>query len=104
MIIQNALVTKQDQPASNGIVHVINDVIQLSHGTVRYIVAKHKNLQIFNEGLKSIDYKLSGFNTIFAPTDDVFKKFNITSLNDLVRSFKCLKVTQFNNIFEICKA
>ena len=95
MIIQNALIIKNDQPASNGIVHVINDILSQSYGNIQYILGHHKKLKIFNEGLKMLNYKMEGFNTIFAPTDEAFRRFNIKTSNDLVQSFKCIKVTRF---------
>lgn len=92
MIIQNALVINANQPTSNGIVHVINDVLTLSRGSVRSIIKYHSNLTLFNEGLDIINYNLNGYNTIFAPSDDAFNKRGMNSPEDLTNRFKCIKV------------
>jgi len=91
IVIQNALVIKKEQPASNGIVYVINSVLKQSYGSIQVILGLHRRLKIFNEGLKLLNYQLNGLNTIFAPTDDVFKKLGIESSKDLTPKFKCLK-------------
>ena len=74
---------------------MINSVLKQSYGSIQVILGLHRRLKIFNEGLKLLNYQLNGLNTIFAPTDDVFKKLGIESSKDLTPKFKCLKVTQF---------
>lgn len=96
MIIQNALVINQNQPASNGIVHVIDDALNPTWGSIRDIVAQNRDLSIFNNALKMINHTFNGFNTIFAPTDQVFRSFNINSSEHLMESFKCVEVVYSN--------
>ena len=79
---------------------MINSVLKQSYGSIQGVLGHHRRLKIFSEGLKLLNYQLNGFNTIFAPTDDVFKKLGIESSKDLAPNFQCVKVTQFLLLIE----
>ena len=72
---------------------MVDTIIQPSLGTVQSILRRHKGVSIFSKGLESVNFEISGYNTLFIPSNDAFKRAGITTQKALQQHFKCLKVS-----------
>jgi uncharacterized surface protein with fasciclin (FAS1) repeats len=94
--INNATVTKADIECSNGVIHVIDTVLLPPEApavavTGKSIVATASGAGSFNTLAKALDaagltetLSTGGPYTVFAPTDDAFKKLPATTLATLL--------------------
>ncbi|KAF2893756.1 hypothetical protein ILUMI_12419 [Ignelater luminosus] len=94
MITANcARVRKGDNLATNGIVHVIEGVLNPVSQNVLEIIAEHPQLKNLNEALKNSDlvknFKPNGHYTVFAPTDEAFNKLAESSKQKLLKGDAC---------------
>ena len=93
--IDNATVTATDIEASNGIIHVIDEVILPE--PIADVIQTARSAEIFNTLLTAIEaagltqaLKGDGPFTVFAPTDDAFAAIDSEVLGDLVADTELL--------------
>lgn len=105
--VNNALIIKPDVMASNGVIHVINNVLdpmtapyvpsKTEKKNVVDVIAQHKNLSVLADFLTAADLLrplVNGFFvgmenkgwTIFAPTNEAFAKIPKDKLEMLIRN------------------
>ncbi|XP_076548579.1 transforming growth factor-beta-induced protein ig-h3 [Osmia lignaria lignaria] len=85
-------IIRKDQIASNGVVHIIDGVLDLAlaqNSDIIHLVAKDGRFQIFTKALENSETaKRIRYNeipcTIFAPTDDAFHNIPQRQLNDML--------------------
>lgn len=85
-------IIRKDQIASNGVVHVIDGVLDLAlaqNSDIIRLAARDGRFQIFTKALENSEIaKRIRYNdapcTIFAPTDDAFRNIPQRQLNDLL--------------------
>ncbi len=86
--INGTRVTAQNMPASNGLIQVINAVMQpLTQDKISDAVAADPSLTFFNAALQQADMKTllrgDGPFTIFAPNNDAFKNAGFPSTDSI---------------------
>ncbi|CAH1274177.1 POSTN [Branchiostoma lanceolatum] len=88
-------VSKPDNKASNGVVHVVDQVLYpFPTGTVDAEISHNNNLSVLNEAVNTagLGSALDGDGpfTLFAPTDDAFKKLPNGTLPSLLKNVTAL--------------
>ena len=92
MIIQGARVTQANQGASNGIIHVVDQVLQPAAGsTLQYLESKEK-YGIFTELIQWSALDLRN-TTVFVPPDQAFKAWVPGRLETLSKERTCVQVS-----------
>ncbi|XP_070556902.1 transforming growth factor-beta-induced protein ig-h3-like [Ptychodera flava] len=96
--------------ATNGVVHVIDEVIEPPTQSILEIIETDPRFSILRTAVADtgMSSQLSERSqlTFFAPTDEAFKKLPPSLLNDLIKDMSCLKAVVENHIVThtICSA
>ncbi|XP_078610829.1 periostin-like [Branchiostoma floridae x Branchiostoma japonicum] len=84
-------VSKTDNKASNGVVHVVDQVLYpFPSLSVDAEISHNKNLSVLNEAVEKADLGTDGPFTLFAPTNDAFKKLSNGTLPSLLKNVTAL--------------
>lgn len=88
-----ARVTKPDNLATNGIVHVVDGVVTPATQSIRELLEDSRKLTNLRTVLKNTDlisvFKDDGHYTLFAPTDEAFSKLDESTKQKLLRGDAC---------------
>lgn len=88
-----ARVTKPDNLATNGIVHVVDGVVTPAAQSIRELLEDSKKLTNLRTVLKNTDlfniFKDDGHYTLFAPTDAAFNKLDESTKQKLLKGDAC---------------
>lgn len=88
-----ARVTKPDNLATNGIVHVVDGVVTPAAQSVRELLEDSKRLTNLKTVLKNTNlisvFKDDGHYTLFAPTDNAFNKLDESTKQKLLKGDAC---------------
>lgn len=88
-------ITKANNLASNGIVHLIDGILLPVKDTVQDIIRKHPQLSSFAEALENTDlfkkFKDEGHYTVFAPSNEAFDKLESSVKAKLLKGEACSK-------------
>ena len=85
--------TKVDQGASNGIIHVIDQVIYPPKRTIQQLLQYYPTLSLFSTTLKNIDFQFTGLNTVLAPTNNAFSQLERDTRGRLLQRPNCMRVS-----------
>ncbi|KAK3089751.1 hypothetical protein FSP39_006188 [Pinctada imbricata] len=95
-------VRSQDNRASNGVIHIVEEVMLPVSDSMVDIVTKDRQLSYLKTaiGRSSLGQALraDGQLTLFAPTDAAFQKLDSNVLNRLLRDQKCLDKVLKNHV------
>lgn len=100
LYVEGARVSNPNQGASNGIIHVIDQFLTPPRHTIMEALEQDENQRftIFQNALASSSLGLTGQWTVFAPTDEAFKKLSNETLEILLNNNKCLKALVKNHL------
>lgn len=100
-----ARVTKPDNLATNGIVHVVDGVVTPAVQSIRELLEDSKKLTNLKTVLKNTDllsiFKEDGHYTLFAPTDTAFNKLDESTKQKLLKGDACANSKSKHNFFTV---
>jgi uncharacterized surface protein with fasciclin (FAS1) repeats len=102
--VNGAKITEADISASNGVIHVVDRVIQSSYGSLYSTLGQNSNLSLFTEAVNQTEVSLkligtSGSLTVFAPNNAAFVALGAPY--NTIASIKSLNTTQLATLKNI---
>ncbi|XP_032223253.2 transforming growth factor-beta-induced protein ig-h3 [Nematostella vectensis] len=92
LVIQGAIITSENKPFRNGIIHVINHVIKPSlPATVTQYLHGTGQFTTFASLMRKLGTELTGHVTVFAPSDQAFERIHRRFLQMVTNNVDCLK-------------
>ena len=97
MLIEGATLLKPNQGASNGVIHVIGEVLTPPRHTIMEFLERDgsRRFTIMHKIMTAAALNLTGQYTLFAPTDKAFEKVPNETLKRLLgnNGGRCLQVS-----------
>eukprot|EP00795_Rhopilema_esculentum_P002546 gene2546-742_t len=84
--------------ASNGIIHVIDSILQVPKTTGEKLLAGIRKVSLFRKALVMNNVTIPAGSTVFAPTNKAFNNIDASVFSRLLRSPNCMKNLLLNHI------
>ncbi|XP_056017964.1 transforming growth factor-beta-induced protein ig-h3-like isoform X2 [Ostrea edulis] len=96
------LVSSRDNLASNGVIHIVEEVLQPVTKSLMDIISSNPQLSYLKTAIGSTglgqDLRNDGQFTLFAPSDNAFQKLDNTLLQTILNDQRCLKKVLFHHL------
>lgn len=90
IVVQGGEIVLPNKGASNGIIHVIDRVLEPTAGSIKEILKSDPNFSIFSQMIENSAMEFTNI-TLFAPTDQAFEVMDRERLERLISNEDCVE-------------
>ena len=92
VVVQGGQILLPNQGAANGIIHVIDRVLEPTAGDVQTLLKNDPNYSIFSQMIENTAMNFTNI-TLFAPSDEAFEVMDRERLERLISNEDCVEVS-----------
>ena len=92
VVVQGGQILLPNQGAANGIIHVIDRVLEPTAGDVQTLLKNDPNYSIFSQMIENTAMNFTNI-TLFVPSDEAFEVMDRERLERLISNEDCVEVS-----------